>query len=111
MSTLQIVTEAKQGATVMAPVGRIDATTTLDFENAGLEIVRAGANILVLDFSGVQYISSAGLRSVLMLGKALQERSGALRLANLRGGVAQVFEMSGFSKLFPTYDSAASAIL
>ena len=111
MSTLKIVTEIKLGVVVMATVGSIDATTTSDFENAGLELVRAGTNPLVLDFSGVQYISSAGLRSVLMLGKTLQDKGGALRLANLGGMVAQVFELSGFSTLFPTFDSVASAIL
>jgi anti-anti-sigma factor len=107
---LQIVTEIKEGVVVMAPVGRIDATTTSDFEKASLEMVRAGTNILVLDFSNLQYISSAGLRSVLLLGKTLQDRGGALRLANIGGMVAQAFELSGFTTLFSTYDSLASAM-
>ncbi len=106
---LEIATEARPGAVVVAPAGRIDAASASVFESACLEQAKAGAKVMVLDFCRVQYISSAGLRGVLLIGKTLQNQGGALRLANLGGIVAQVFELSGFTGLFPVYDSVASA--
>ena len=107
---LEIVNKIADAVTILAPVGRIDATSAPNFESACLDVLESGVRVVILDFSRLQYISSAGLRSVLLIGKRLREQAGALRIANLSGVVAQVFELSGITDLFPTYDSITAAV-
>ncbi len=96
-------------ALVIRASGRIDAVTAPDFERACLELVRAGEKLVVIDFGEVRYISSAGLRSLLVIGKALQDSRGVLRFANVSGVVGQVFELSGIFSLFPRFTSTEEA--
>lgn len=105
------LTSSKHGpALIMQVSGRIDAVTAPDFEKACLEAIRSGERIVVLDFGEAQYISSAGLRSLLVIGKSLQEGGGGLRLANVTGVVSQVFELSGIYSLFPRFSTAEEAV-
>ena len=55
---------------------------------------------LVVDFSGVEYISSAGLRVMLILAKRVREQRGALALCGLGDSVRHVFDLAGFLPLF-----------
>ena len=104
------ISSSKQGdATIVKVSGRIDAVTAPDFEQACLEAIRSGERVVVIDFGEARYISSAGLRSLLVIGKTLQEGGGALRLANVSGVVGQVFELSGMYSLFPRFSSAEEA--
>jgi anti-anti-sigma factor len=90
--------------------GRIDVETAPGFQQACLEVVRGTEKLVVLDLGGVQYISSTGLRSLLVVGKELQERGGVLRLANLSPAVGQLLEQSRFNSLFPCFDSVEKAV-
>ena len=54
----------------------------------------------MVDFGGVEYISSAGLRVMLSLAKRVREKKGGLALCALGDGVRQVFELAGFLPLF-----------
>ena len=96
-------------AAVVQVSGRIDVETAPDFEHACVEVVRGAEKVVVLDLGGVQYISSTGLRSLLVIGKELQERGGVLRLANLTPTVGQLFEQSRFCSLFPCFNSVEKA--
>ncbi len=73
--------------------GRIDTTTApqLEAEIGELE----GVNELVLDFAGVEYISSAGLRVVLKTQKIMNV-NGEMKLINVNGDVMDVFDITGF---------------
>lgn len=75
--------------------GRIDNTTASEFEKATMEAVSA-ANYLTLDFSGVEYVSSAALRVILMAQKAMS-RKGGMKLVNVSETVMDVFEITGFA--------------
>jgi anti-anti-sigma factor len=86
--------------TTIAPGGRLDATSAAEFEQRCLQAIEEGATDVTLDFRSLDYISSAGLRAVLAVGKRLQAQGGQLALANLDGMVKQVFEFSGFLSLF-----------
>ena len=108
---MKIAAKKESNALVVTVSGRMDAVTAPEFEKSIAAFIAQGEKAFVINLGGLEYISSAGLRSVLLLGKTLQDKGGALRLANLGGMVTQVFELSGFSALFPTFDSVASAIL
>lgn len=72
--------------------------------------VDQGVFDLVLDMQGLQYISSLGLRSFVVVGQAAKAKGGALHLCGVTGLVKQVFEITRVSSMFRTYDSVASAL-
>ena len=106
---MQIDESRHAGAVVVAPVGRIDSTTSPALDAHLLGLARAGEHRVVLDFSRVEYISSAGLRVMLTLAKRTKEAKGKLALAALGDSVRQVFELAGFLPLFSVEATAAEA--
>jgi len=90
----------QRGAVVVAPVGRIDSTTSDRLEQHLVALAGAGERRVVVDFGGVEYISSAGLRVLLLLAKQMRADKGSLALCGLGDRVRQVFELAGFLPLF-----------
>ncbi|AFM26538.1 STAS domain-containing protein [Desulfomonile tiedjei] len=90
--------------------GRMDAVTAPEFEKRMLEHIRQGSAKLILDFSKLEYISSAGLRSVLVTGRSSKARGGDMACCGLQGVVKQVFEISGFQKIVPIFDCLNDAL-
>ncbi len=107
---ISISSRREGSATVMQVKGRIDAVTAPGFERACLEVMRGSEKLMVIDFGEVLFLSSAGLRSLLVVSKKLWERGGVLRLANIPRGIGQVFELSNFYSLLPHFDSVEKAI-
>ncbi len=97
-------------AAVLRMGGRLDAITAPELEHTYRQCVDAGTRRVVLDFQGVEYISSAGLRAVLLVGRLVQAAGGTLALASLHDSVKAVLELSGFYTLFPVYDSVETAL-
>jgi anti-anti-sigma factor len=97
---LRIGEEKGPGLLVVAPVGRLDSTTSSELEQVLLARVGSGAHRVMVDMAGIDYISSAGLRVFLKLAKKLKEVGGALALVALGEPVRQVFELAGFLPLF-----------
>ena len=88
------------GVAIIAPVGRVDTTTSAALEDAVRRSVDAGARDLLVDLAGVEYISSAGLRVFLVLAKRLRDLRGRLVLCGMTQPVRQVFRLAGFMPLF-----------
>jgi anti-anti-sigma factor len=99
-----------EGVSVMAPSGRIDTTTSAAVEESIRHAVDAGARDLVVDFSGVEYISSAGLRVFLLLAKRMRDLQGRLVLCGMPEPVRQVFRLAGFMPLFRVEPSREAAL-
>ena len=72
--------------------------------------LEAGDKRLVVDLAGLEYISSAGLRSILASAKKLKAQGGDLAFCALSGIVAEVFAVSGFAKLLPVFATRAEAV-
>ncbi len=85
---------------VVAPVGRLDSTTSEALEQALTTALDQRECQLVVDFEGVTYISSVGLRVLLTVAKRIREGHGSLVLCALGDAVRQVFELAGFLPLF-----------
>jgi len=97
-------------AIVAAVKGRIDTVTAPDFEKKITEIM-AGENIpLVLDCCGLEYISSAGLRSILIISKELKPKGMAVCFSGLQGNVKEVFNISGFGSVFKIFETKEDAL-
>ena len=79
------------------PEGRIDANRAAFFA-AEMEKALKGATDLTLDFSALQYISSSGLRAVMLAAKVMA-RQGEMRITGVREDVYDVLETTGFTSL------------
>jgi anti-anti-sigma factor len=106
---MTITESTHAGVVVLAPVGRIDTTTSPQLDDTVRRVVDGGARNLVVDFAGCDYISSAGLRVLLVLAKRVKSAGGRLVLCGMPPPVRQVFDLAGFSPLFtiaPSRDAA-----
>lgn len=90
--------------------GRMDGTGAPAIEAQAQALFAAGTKQLVLDLSGVEYISSAGLRCVLVIAKKAGAISGKVVLCSLSPMVADVMKISGFHQLLTICDNCAEAI-
>jgi len=96
--------------TILSPSGRLDSHSAPGFEQEVLAAVAGGATRMLIDFSNVQYISSAGLRIVLIAAKKMKAGGGKLALCALSDSIAEVFKISGFSSILDIHPDQASAL-
>ena len=92
---MNISIEKNNGLTVMKISGRLDTTTAPELENA-INSEGEALTKLVLDFNGVNYISSAGLRVLLTAQKKMNVQ-GSMELINVCEDVMDILEMTGFA--------------
>jgi anti-sigma B factor antagonist len=108
------VDETKQNdVLVMALDGRLDAETSPAFQDRLLAAIDGGEHSIVLDFGALSYISSAGLRVLLIAAKRLREKNGKFALCSLNSNIREVFKVSGFDaiiKILSDRDSAVGAV-
>jgi anti-anti-sigma factor len=105
------ITFETQGEALVASVcGRLDSASASDFEQQCSTKLEQGGKALIIDMHQVDYISSAGLRSILSLGKKLKADQGSLAFVGMQGIVKEVFDMSGFNNIFPVYSSLGQAL-
>lgn len=95
---------------VLALKGRLDSVNAAAVEASITDQIKQGASRLVLDFSDVSYVSSAGLRVVLVVAKRLKEIGGRLVLIGLTPSVHEVFAISGFLQILTVCDDRDTAL-
>ena len=109
---MQIATRQFSETTVATPVGRIDHRNAAEFEAALMPLLAQAAErkgALVLDLSGVDYISSVGLRVLMIAAKQMRSAHAGLAVAALQSVVAEIFAISRFDKVLtvcPTLEDA-----
>jgi anti-sigma B factor antagonist len=89
---------------VVAPKGRLDSNTSPALESMLLERIAAGETRMSIDFSGVTYISSAGLRVLLMAAKRAGAAKGEFSMHALSPEIREVFDISGFLSILTVHD-------
>ena len=102
------------GLTLLAAEGRLDGVTARGFENAVISAAPQEGGALAVDFSSVSYVSSAGLRSLLVLARRCAAAGCGFAAVGFCGQPADVFRMSGFTKAvkhFGTAEEAEDALL
>ena len=97
----------RPGFTLVALVGRLDMISAGPLEQELEGLIAGGTRRLAIDMSALDYLSSAGLRSLLIAGKRLP---GALTLIGLRGTVKEVLELAGLASVFPCYASESELL-
>lgn len=88
----------------------MDALNATAFEEACTSWIQKGVYELILDMAGLQYISSLGLRSFVVIGQQTKQNGGSLQLCGMTGLVKQVFDITRVASLFPMHDTVASAL-
>ena len=110
---MQIVEEKLGTVLALALKGRLDAATSKGVEDRLLALIDSGEIHLVVDLEQLNYISSVGLRVLMLAAKRLRTANGAIVVCALQPTVQQVFEIAGFTKIFrifPTRDAAVTAV-
>ena len=101
----------REGDTLVAKAeGRIDGTNARQFQDDLDSVIEEGDRAVILNFQDLMYISSAGIRVVLMTAKTLQRREARFALCSLSEPVREIFEVSGFDKIIPIHSSQDEAI-
>jgi anti-anti-sigma factor len=102
--------ERKDETAVAVVEGRIDGANFWEFQNALESGLDPEAQSVILDFEQVAFMSSAGLRVVLMLGKQLRKRGAQLAVCSLSSAIRRIFTVSGFDRIVPVHGSETQAI-
>jgi anti-anti-sigma factor len=95
---------------VVTLVGRLDSSTAQAAEERFRQVLAGGALQLAIDMTKLVYISSAGLRILLVIAKRLQQIKGRVVLFGLVPNVREIFSISGFDKIFAIAADANSAL-
>ena len=98
---------------LVAPTGPIDHPHAQDLEHAlapALAPDAKDAAALVLDFGGVGYVSSMGLRVLIVAAKALRARNSRIAVAALQPVVAEIFDIARFTHVLEVYPTVRDAL-
>ena len=107
---MQIAQQESNGITVLALSGRIDATVAEVFKEKILAAIGDKPLRLLLDFAKVEFISSIGLRVLVVAAKRLAAVRGKLLFCGLEGPVREVFELAGFTSVATVFPSREAAL-
>lgn len=109
---MDIQTEAMKRCEVVTVSGRIDSASAPALEEVLLGLIEAGKKNLVVNLKNVEYISSAGLKSLLSaLMKARKKiPAGDVVISEITDELKQNFELVGFDRLFKFYDTDLQAV-
>ena len=98
---------------VLSPGGRIDHANSEDFRSSlgpFIDRCKNDGEQIVLDLSGVDYISSAGLRCFMLAEKQAKAQGGTIVVAAMQPVVKEIFEISRFTLVFETFATVREAI-
>ncbi|RUS45910.1 STAS domain-containing protein [Cohnella sp. AR92] len=107
---MEITIEGQGDVRTVRIGGRLDGTTMRQLEEQFLQLADGGFNRFVFDLSQLDYISSAGLRVMLLAVKKTKAAGGKLALFGLNDNVNEIFRISGFTTIFSLFRSEEEAL-
>ena len=107
---MEIITQDFKRVAVMSVTGRVDSATAPELESQLRALVDAGKAHIVLDLKNVEYMSSAGLRAMVAILKAVKRVNGDLRLANPSARVEEVLHLAGLISIFTMFPTQEAAV-
>ena len=106
---MEIETTIKNDIAIIHIIGSLDALTAPKLDKAIESQIEMGNYLMVINLSQIEFMSSAGLRSLLAGLKMCQRKAGDLRLAGPKSGVERTMEISGFKKIFRIFPGVEDA--
>lgn len=100
---MKIESVKEENKIILKVTGRIDTNTSNEFQSELLLAFQKQSEV-VADLNGVDYVSSAGLRAILIAYKTAGSKNGSFTLRNVQSNVKEVLDMSGFSKFISIED-------
>jgi anti-anti-sigma factor len=89
--------------------GMLDSASAPEFERSSLQEINSDTRTLILDLTGLEYLSSAGLQSVLSAGKTMEAKGGKVVLCVAKGLISHIIESAGLQKMFQVCASPEEA--
>ncbi|MCU0488025.1 MAG: STAS domain-containing protein [Anaerolineales bacterium] len=107
---MEINIQMMDGISIVSATGSLDALTSEALVVKLSELIEHGRINQVLDLSQVEFMSSAGLRAILVTLKQCRSQGGDLRLSGAKPGVTKVLNLSGFTSITKTYPALPEAL-
>lgn len=107
---LSVVVERNRTVAIFLVTGKMDGTNVRQFEQAAQEQIDTGSRILIFDFKHLHYISSAGLRALLMIARVIKDHDGKALFCELSDAIADMFDISGFNEVLDVRSTKAEAL-
>ncbi len=107
---MQISVKTTNEVKVLVFEGRLDTQTSPDAQQQLTRLIEEGETKILVNFEKLDYISSAGLRVLLVVAKQLKTTDGELRICSLNEVVKEVFDISGFDMILPISASESDAL-
>ncbi len=110
---MEMIEESQGKTTVVTVKGRLDSNMSKGFETRLMELAEAPGSSLVIDLGQVAYVSSAGLRVLLLAVRKVKAGKGKIALCAIQPQVREVFDISGLSSVFaihPERDAAVQSV-
>lgn len=112
MDTLEVRYEhnAAAGVEIVAPRGEVDISTVEILDRVLDEVLRQSPRRLLVDLSGLAYMDSAGINSLLRAGMQMSQKGGRLTLVGGNRFVQRLLRMTGIDRLFRYYETVRAAL-
>jgi anti-sigma B factor antagonist len=107
---MEITKEKRNGITCLRIEGNLDASNSSIAEKSIRDAIDAEGANLIINLSELQYISSAGLRVILVVAKDIKTKSGKIVLCSMTESVKKVFDISGFTSIFDLQENIEAAL-
>ena len=109
-SSIELQVERTEGVLVINLSGEVHGFEAEEFHESLWEVTDGPDKFTILDLEGLDYISSVGLRSILMVAKKLQERGAKFAVCSLSRRTKSLFKMAAFDKVVDIYESRSEAM-
>ena len=107
---MELKTSEMNGVSIVELLGNLDTASAGLVEAQLTKLLEADASRLLLNFAAVPFIASSGLRVLLKVGQALKARGGKLHICCINDTVREVFQISGFDRIFNVFPSEEDAL-
>ena len=105
-----VYTEQRDGASIFNLGGRIDASNSSQIHERIMDEIENGCKSMIVDFSQVSYISSAGLRILIYASKAMVKESGCFYICSINKNIEKIFQISGLTELFEIFPDTQACL-
>ncbi len=105
-----LATERQSGTLIARSYERVDGANARQFQDDLKEVIGEADRIVILDLQELRYISSAGLRVILLTAKSLTRQGAKFAVCSLSEPIQEIFSISGFDKVIPVHPSLSEAM-